>query len=180
AKAKAASTGTSTEIQQDDVQPSPNQPLLDKYIKVIEDNLGKDMLEASYINRLSKDVPTLVAKKDTYYKVAEFLKYNEQLGFDYLSSIHGTDYVTHMEVYVHLYSYKHNQPVALKVKIDREQPEIPSLAPLWKGANWPESETYDLLGVQFTNHPDLKRILLGEEWIGYPLRKDYQPYDEEV
>ncbi|MCX8003157.1 MAG: NADH-quinone oxidoreductase subunit C [Anoxybacillus mongoliensis] len=174
AKAKSADGG-----EEKEEKPSLNQPYLDKYVKVIEEHLGKDVLENAYINRLSKDVPTLVAKKDTYYKVAEFLKYNEQLSFDYLSELHGTDFQTHMEVYVHLYSYKNRQSVALKVKIDRDNPVIDSLVPLWPGANWPECEAYDLLGIRFEGHPQLIRIFLGENWVGYPLRKDYEPYDME-
>jgi NADH-quinone oxidoreductase subunit C len=159
---------------------SPNQQYLDKYRKVIEENLGTDILEDSYINKLSNDVPTLVAKRDTYFKLAQFLKYNELLSFEYLSVIHGTDFETHMEVYAHFYSYKNRQSVALKVKIDRNDPTIESLAPIWPGANWPECEAYDLLGITFTGHPDLHRILLGEDWVGYPLRKDYKPHDVEV
>ncbi|RAK20433.1 NADH dehydrogenase subunit C [Anoxybacillus vitaminiphilus] len=179
AKAKAAQAQASETPKQEE-KPSPNQVYLDKYVKVIKEHLGEDVLEDAYINRLSKDVPTLVAKKDTYYKIAQFLKYNEQLGFDYLSDLHGTDFQTHMEVYVHLYSYKNNQSVALKVKIDRDNPEIDSLVPLWPGANWPECEAYDLLGIQFKGHPNLIRIFLGENWVGHPLRKDYEPYDVEV
>jgi NADH-quinone oxidoreductase subunit C len=179
AKAKAAQEGI-TETPKQEEKPSPNQAFLDKYVKVIKEHLGEGVLEDAYINRLSKDVPTLVAKKDTYFKVAQFLKFNEQLGFDYLSELHGTDFQTHMEVYVHLYSYKKNQSVALKVKIDRDNPEIDSLVPLWQGANWPECEAYDLLGIQFTGHPNLIRIFLGENWVGHPLRKDYEPYDVEV
>ena len=68
-----------------------------------------------------------MVKKESYYKVAQFLKYNEQLGFDYLSELHGTDFETHMEVYVTLFSYKNRQSVALKVKIDRDEPTIESL-----------------------------------------------------
>jgi NADH-quinone oxidoreductase subunit C len=182
AKAKAAGAAKSGDVSPADTaeQPSANQPFLDKYRKVIEENLGPDVLEDSYINKLSKDVPTLVAKKDTYFKVAQFLKYNELLGFDYLSELHGTDFVTHMEVYVHLFSYKNRQSVALKVKIDRDEPTIESLQPIWAGANWPECEAYDLLGIKFTGHPNLHRIMLGEDWVGYPLRKDYEPYDVEV
>ena len=67
-------------------------------------------------------------KRKPITKVAEFLKYNEQLAFDYLSELHGTDFETHMEVYVHLYSYKNHQSVAFKVKIDRDAPMIDSLA----------------------------------------------------
>jgi NADH-quinone oxidoreductase subunit C len=179
AKAKAAG-GTAAPVEEAPSEPSVNQPFLDKYRKVIGDHLGSDVLEDSYINKLSKDVPTLVAKRDTYFKVAQFLKYNELLGFDYLSELHGTDFQTHMEIYVHLFSYKNRQSVALKVKIDRDEPIIESLEPLWAGANWPECEAYDLLGIKFTGHPNLHRILLGEDWVGHPLRKDYEPYDVEV
>ncbi|WP_461201749.1 NADH-quinone oxidoreductase subunit C [Anoxybacillus sp. TBDG-1] len=180
AKAAAAAKVKSADVAEEkEEKPSPNQPYLDKYVKVIEEHLGKDVLENAYINRLSKDVPTLVVKKDTYFKVAEFLKYNEQLSFDYLSELHGTDFQTHMEVYVHLHSYKNRQSVALKVKIDRDDPVIDSLVPLWPGANWPECEAYDLLGIRFEGHPQLIRIFLGENWVGYPLRKDYEPYDME-
>lgn len=179
ARAKAATSAKESNGAEEDV-PSPNQHYLDKYVKVIEEHLGTDVLEDFYINKISKHVPTLVSKPDTYYKVAEFLKYNEQLAFNYLSELHGVDYVTHMEVYVHLYSYPNRQSVALKVKIDRDNPEIDSLVSLWEGANWPECEAYDLLGIRFKNHPNLHRIFLGEDWVGYPLRKDYVPYDEEV
>mgnify|MGYP005839248431 CR=1 FL=1 len=187
AKAKAAAAaaskskgGTAKEEPKEEQKPSPNQPYLDKYVKVIKEHLGENVLEDSYINSLSKDVPTLVAKVDTYYKIAEFLKYNEQLGFDYLSELHGSDFETHMEVYVHFYSYKNSQSVALKVKIDRDNPVINSLQPLWEGANWPERETFDLLGITFKDHPNLTRIMLPDDWVGYPLRKDYEPYDVEV
>ncbi|EPR27980.1 NADH-quinone oxidoreductase chain C [Geobacillus sp. WSUCF1] len=159
---------------------SPNDPLLEKYVRIIHEHLGSDVLEDAYINRLAKDVPTLVVKKEAYYKVAELLKGHEQLQFDYLSELHGTDFQTHMEVYVHLYSYPNRQPVALKVKIERDNPEVDSLVPLWPGANWPECEAYDLLGIRFRGHPNLIRIFLGEQWVGHPLRKDYEPYDAEV
>jgi NADH-quinone oxidoreductase subunit C len=181
AKAKsAAGAKAGAEEPVEEKKPSPNQPYLDKYVKAITDNLGDDILEDSYINPLSKDVPTLVAKKESYYRLAEFLKYNELLGFDYLSELHGTDFQTHMEVYVHLYSYKNRQSVALKVKLDRDQPVTQSVQPLWAGADWPECETYDLLGIKFEGHPNLHRIMLGEDWVGHPLRKDYEPYDVEV
>lgn len=187
AKAKAAAAAAARakakpaeEEAPEELVPSPNQPYLDKYVRVIEEHLGKDVLEDFYINNLSKDVPTLVAKPENYYKIAEFLRYNEQLGFNYLSEFHGGDFETHMEVYAHLYSYNNRQSVALKVKIDREKPEVESLSKLWAGANWPECETYDLLGIQFKNHPNLYRIMLGDDWIGHPLRKDYEPYDVEV
>ena len=173
AAAKAKGAGAGTQVSKEEEKPSPNQPLLDKYIKVIEEHLGNEVIEESYINRLSKDVPTLVIKKEAYYKVAEFLKYNERLGFDYLSELHGTDFETHMEVYAYLYSYRNKQGLAVKVKLDRDQPKIDSIVSLWAGADWPECEAYDLLGIVFTGHPNLHRIMLGENWVGHPLRKDY-------
>lgn len=180
AKAKAANVEGATQLDEKEVKPSRNQPLLNTYVKVIEDHLGDQALEDAYINVLSKEVPTLVATQESYFKIAQYLKFNEQLSFDYLSELHGTDFETHMEIYLHLYSYKNKQSVALKVKIDRDQPEIQSVQPLWKGANWPEREAFDLLGIVFIGHPKLERIMLPDDWVGYPLRKDYEPYDVEV
>ena len=180
AKTSGASVPETGNTPEESKPSSENQPILDRYVKLIEIHLGNDALEESYINSMSKDVPTLVVNPDYYFKVAELFKHHEQLQFEYVSELHGTDYVTHMEVYVYLYSYALKQPAVLKVKLDRDHPVIQSLVPLWEGANWPECEAYDLLGIKFENHPDLKRILLGEEWIGHPLRKDYEPHDVEV
>ncbi|MCA0989007.1 NADH-quinone oxidoreductase subunit C [Guptibacillus algicola] len=184
AKAKAAAAAKAKakekEEEPEEVKPSLNQPILDRYLAIIRENLGDDLLEDAYINRLAKDVPTLVAKIDSYFKLAQFLKYNELLAFDYLSETHGTDFETHMEIYNHLYSYQNNQSVALKVKIDREKPVIQSITPLWTGANWPEREAFDLLGIVFEGHPNMTRIMMPDDWVGHPLRKDYEPYDVEV
>ncbi|MGE7906188.1 NADH-quinone oxidoreductase subunit C, partial [Peribacillus sp. NPDC094092] len=185
AKAAAAAAKNRTAVKENEEvnapgELSPNQSKLDKIVSAIESHVGQGALLEHYINRLSKDVPTLVANPDTYFSIAKFLRYDEQLNFSYLSELHGTDFETHMEIYVHLHSFKIDQSVALKVKLDRDSPVVQSLVPLWSGANWPECEAYDLLGINFYEHPDLKRILLGEDWKGYPLRKDYQPYDMEV
>ncbi len=187
AKAKAAAAAKAKAqkpVEEDEPvleeKPSPNQPLLDRYLHIIRENLGDDLLEDAYINRLAKDVPTLVAKRESYLQLAQFLKYNELLAFDYLSETHGTDFESHMEIYNHFYSYQNSQSVALKVKLDREKPEIDSLTPIWQGANWPERESYDLLGIVFKGHPNLTRIMMPDDWVGHPLRKDYEPYDVEV
>lgn len=154
--------------------PSPNQPLLDKYVNCIQSHLGKDCLEESYINKQAKHIPTIVVPLEKYYQVAELLKKHKDLDFNYLSELHGTDFETHMEVFVYLFSFKNHQAVILKTKLDQENPKVSSLVPLWEGANWPECEAYDLLGIQFEGHPNLHRIFLGENWKGYPLRKDYK------
>ncbi|OCA88413.1 NADH-quinone oxidoreductase subunit C, partial [Bacillus sp. FJAT-27986] len=185
AKAKAAAAAKTksklaekTSAPASEEAPSPNQSLLDTYRTILETNIGPEILEDAYINRLSKDVPTIVLKKEAYYRTLEFLRKNEQLKFNYLSEIHGTDFVTHFEVYLYLYSFPYQREIVIKVKVDREQPELESVVPLWIGANWAESEIYDLLGITFTAHPNLERILLGEDWVGHPLRKDYEQYDD--
>ncbi|PGW14878.1 NADH-quinone oxidoreductase subunit C [Bacillus cereus] len=178
AKTKGAEGKAEEEPKQE--EPSMNQPYLDQYVEVIKGEIGEDTLVDSYINKLSKDVPTLVAEPSKYYEVMELLRFHEGLAFDYMSELHATDFVTHMEVYVHLFSYGKKQSVAVKVKLDREEPQVESVTALWKGADWPEREAYDLLGIVFKGHPNLSRILMPDDWIGHPLRKDYEPYDVEV
>ncbi|PEJ09262.1 NADH-quinone oxidoreductase subunit C [Bacillus wiedmannii] len=178
AKTKGAEGKAEEEPKQE--EPSVNQPYLNQYVEVIKGKIGEDTLVDSYINKLSKDVPTLVVEPSKYYEVMELLRFHEGLAFDYMSELHATDFVTHMEVYVHLFSYGKKQSVAVKVKLDREEPQVESVTALWKGADWPEREAYDLLGIVFKGHPNLSRILMPDDWIGYPLRKDYEPHDVEV
>ncbi|MED2185328.1 NADH-quinone oxidoreductase subunit C, partial [Bacillus wiedmannii] len=180
ARAKTRGAEGKAEEEPKQEEPSVNQPYLNQYVEFIKGEKGEDALVDSYINKLSKDVPTLVVETSKYYEVMELLRFHEGLAFDYMSELHATDFVTHMEVYVHLFSYGKKQSVAVKVKLDREAPEVESVAALWKGADWPEREAYDLLGIVFKGHPNLSRILMPDDWIGYPLRKDYEPYDMEV
>ncbi|MFJ8355635.1 NADH-quinone oxidoreductase subunit C, partial [Bacillus paramycoides] len=178
ARAKGVVSKKEDEAKQE--EPSINQPYLNCYVEVVKEKVGEYALADSYINKLSKDVPTLVVEPSKYYEVMELLRFHEGLAFDYMSELHATDFVTHMEVYVHLFSYGKKQSVAVKVKLDREAPQVESVTSLWKGADWPEREAYDLLGIIFKGHPNLSRILMPDDWIGYPLRKDYEPYDVEV
>ncbi|OOR31558.1 NADH-quinone oxidoreductase subunit C [Bacillus cereus] len=178
ARAKGAVNKIEDEPQQE--EPSVNQPYLNRYVEIVKEKIGEYALVDYYINKLSKDVPTLVVEPSKYYEVMELLRSHEGLAFDYMSELHATDFVTHMEVYVHLFSYGKKQSVAVKVKLDREAPQVESVTPLWKGADWPEREAYDLLGIVFEGHPNLSRILMPDDWVGYPLRKDYEPYDVEV
>jgi NADH-quinone oxidoreductase subunit C len=180
AKAKAAGGGEAAGEAEAPKAPSKNQPYLDKYVRRITEKFGADVLEASYINELAKDMPTLVVKNEKWHDVAQFLKEDEQLAFDYLSNLHGVDYEDRMEVCYFLYSYKNRQSVAVKVKTDREQPTVSSVMDIWRGADWNERETFDLFGIHFPGHTNLSRILLPDEWVGYPMRKDYVQYDEEV
>ncbi len=177
AKLKGAKAAEPIETTDESI-PSPNQLILDFYTAIIKTECGNDSLEDTYINKLSKDVPTLIVNRESYLQVVTCLRNHPQLQFNYMSEIHGTDFLEHFEVYLYLQSLSFKRDVVVKVKIDRTEPEIESVTPLWPGANWAESEAYDLLGIRFIGHPDLKRILLGEEWKGYPLRKDYVQYDD--
>lgn len=112
--------------------------------------------------------------------VCQELQQNTATFFDMLSCVTGLDNGTEagtLEVIYHLYSIPFNHHLAIKVVLPRAQPQIHTVAHLWKTADWHERETYDLLGIHFINHPDLRRILLPADWEGYPLRKDYQPQE---
>ena len=107
----------------------------------------------------------------------EILHSNEQLYFDSLSCITGIDLgaeSSQMEIIYNLYSIPFDRHLMVKVLVDRMKPVISSVTSIWKAANWHEREVYDLLGIQFEDHPDLRRILLPADWEGFPLRKDYK------
>jgi NADH-quinone oxidoreductase subunit C len=106
--------------------------------------------------------------------ILPFLTEKKGEGFDTLLMITGVDYKDHLEVLYHLLSSGNNARLIVKTKTNEE---VDSVTSLWKGADWHERETWDLVGVKFKNHPNLKRILLAEGWIGHPLRKDY-PMDK--
>ncbi len=107
--------------------------------------------------------------------VAEFLHGDEALAMDWLACITGIDYVADNQLCAvyELRSSRHGHWFAVKVYVDRDGPRIPSVADLWPAADWHEREAWDLLGITFENHPDPRRILLPEDWVGHPLRKDY-------
>lgn len=107
-------------------------------------------------------------------QVAAYLKEAPGLEFNYLVSVTGVDYLDYFELIYHLVSMVHNHSAILKVKVyGREEPTVPSVAPVWKGAELQEREVYDLMGIHFEGHPNLKRVLLWDEFPGHPLRKDF-------
>lgn len=114
--------------------------------------------------------PMVIVKKEELLNVAKKVK---EMGFDHLSVITGIDYKDRFEVVYNFFSYKKKHNLVLKVVLEHDNPEIASLTSIWKSADWLERETYDLVGIRFTEHPNLKRILLPEGWEGHPLRKDY-------
>jgi NADH-quinone oxidoreductase subunit C len=112
--------------------------------------------------------------------ICDLLWRDPQTYFDSLSCVTAIDLgpeVGQMEVIYTLYSIPFHLTLHLKVLIDRDKPEVPSLSGIWKTADWHEREAFDLLGVQFVGHPNLTRILLPADWQGHPLRKDYVEQD---
>ncbi len=117
------------------------------------------------------DKPVFQVEPARLVEICQYL--HDEEGFDHLSLISGVDYQEYMEVVYHLWSVRDKKMIVLKVKLPRGQPEVDSLCGIWKGADWMERETYDLVGIIFRGHPNLKRILLPEGWEGHPLRRDY-------
>jgi NADH-quinone oxidoreductase subunit C len=108
-------------------------------------------------------------------ELAEFLLRDPAMQLDWLANLSGVDYVADekMCVVYDLYSFEHKHVFAVKVYSARENASIPSVADLWPAADWHEREAYDMFGIDFPGHPDLRRILCAEDWEGFPLRKDY-------
>ncbi|GAB5526417.1 MAG: hypothetical protein Roseis2KO_42890 [Roseivirga sp.] len=119
----------------------------------------------------------IVTSAGKLIELMEFLHADEHCYFDSLSCITGLDNGVEkatMEVIYQLYSIPCNHHLTIKVSLDRADPVIDSMTAVWKAADWHEREAFDLLGIQFNNHPDLRRILLPADWEGHPLRKDYE------
>ncbi len=120
------------------------------------------------------DDRAVIIKGDQILKVAGYLKNAPELAFDYLTDITSADYFDYFEVVYRLTSLGNNSTLVLKVRCyDREKPAVPSVTALWQGANFMEREIYDLMGILFPGHPNMKRIVLWEGFVGHPLRKDY-------
>jgi NADH-quinone oxidoreductase subunit C len=121
-----------------------------------------------------KQFLTVSIDKSDLSKLAGFLKSNSETGFDYLFCESAVDYNDHFEIVYHLESTQHRHQLVLKsIIIDRNNPEIDSVAGIWIGAEYHEREIFDLFGIKFIGHPDLRKIFLDNDWVGFPLRKDY-------
>lgn len=118
-------------------------------------------------------IPTVqLGDRTKLLEVAAFLQ--KDRAFEHLALITAVDYKTHLEMVYNFWSYSKNVPIEVKVRLDLKDAKIPSLTSLWATADWHERENWDLMGVTFDGHPDLRRILLPEGWKGHPLRKDYE------
>ena len=142
----------------------------------VKARIGEGLLESA----LEAKDPFLRVAPGGLAELCRFLRDDPGLRFEALSSLSGVDYRAEgqIEVVYHLYSYTHRHWVVLKVRTARDEPLLPSVESVWKAANWHEREVYDLLGVTFAGHPDLRRLLMPEDWVGHPLRKDFVEPEE--
>jgi NADH-quinone oxidoreductase subunit C len=102
------------------------------------------------------------------------LRYTEGLDFDYLFCVTCIDWKTHFTMVYHFSSTLHRHNMVVKAKIDRNNPEIETVSDIWRTAEMLEREVYDLFGVKFLHHPDLRRLIMPDDWEGWPLRKDFE------
>jgi NADH-quinone oxidoreductase subunit C len=144
----------------------------------IADQLRKRNGEDVILNIDEISTPNVIEiSPQNLIQVCETLHTHDTLYFDMLSCISGIDNGVEagtMEVIYNFYSIPFNQSLMLKVQLDRSKPVVDSIAGIWKTADWLERETYDMYGIHFDGHPDLRRILLPADWKGFPLRKDYE------
>ncbi|MFH1018398.1 MAG: NADH-quinone oxidoreductase subunit C [Pseudomonadota bacterium] len=144
--------------------------------KLIADRFGAAILEA----RLDAPQPWVNVAPGHLVEILAFLRDRPETKFDYLRAIAGVDYIqeNEFELVYFLFSYPHRHDLKVKVRISREVARIATAEGVWPAANWHEREIFDLLGIEFEGHSDMRRILLPDDWVGYPLRKDYKEQAE--
>lgn len=120
--------------------------------------------------------PWILVPPSAVVRMIEFLK--AECGVDYLANLSAVDYESSFAVVYQLRSLAAKFDVMLKTSLDKEAPSVPTISHIFGAADWFERESYDLLGIQFENHPDLRRIMMPEDWAGHPLRKDYTQPEE--
>ncbi|MBM4157575.1 MAG: NADH-quinone oxidoreductase subunit C [Ignavibacteria bacterium] len=119
--------------------------------------------------------PYIIVSAKEIDKICLFLRDEENLQFDYLSCLSSVDFDNdNLAAVYNLYSFVHNHKLNIKVIVPKSDPVIKTVSSVWNTANWHEREAYDLMGIIFDEHPDFRRILLPDDWEGYPLRKDYK------
>ncbi|MDA8404327.1 MAG: NADH-quinone oxidoreductase subunit C [Desulfobacteraceae bacterium] len=119
---------------------------------------------------------TAIVRKEDVFNICKFLRDDESLLYNFMMDVTAVDYIgkdPRFEVVYHLYSLKFNRRFRLKTRVSESDCSVDSIVALWPGANWFEREVFDLYGVVFNGHPELRRILLYEDFKGHPLRKDY-------
>ena len=141
-------------------------------LELIKSKLTDLKTEFSEVN----GTPAVITDSKTVINLCIILKSDSDISFDLVIDVFGVDNFqkqNRFEVVCSLYSTKFKDRIFVKIPLDSKNPEMPSLTAVWKGANWYEREAYDMFGIKFSGHPNLKRILMGDDWVGYPQRKDF-------
>ena len=149
-----------------------NREPADYSLQLLRENCADAVLDTL----LPQGDPTAIIRPEFLSKVIEFLKNDSRLKFDVLIDITALDYPERnprFDVVYHFLSLPFNRRLRLKVPVGGAEPMVESVTPWWGSANWLEREVWDMFGIRFAGHPDLKRILMYEEFQGHPLRKDY-------
>jgi NADH-quinone oxidoreductase subunit C len=142
-------------------------------VNLLKEKFSKEILCTVYF----RGDCTIIIKRDKAKEILKFLKETPSLDFDYLIDVTGVDYMgarqPRFNVVYHLMSIKNANRIRVKVEVPEEDCWVETVSDLWATANWHERECFDMFGIEFKGHPDLRRILMPEDWEGYPLRKDY-------
>jgi Ni,Fe-hydrogenase III component G len=148
----------------------------DEVLDGIKTNFKEDIVD--FVDKSSKRV-YIEIHPESLVRVASYVFKDLEARFHIAS---GLDARTHLEILYHFSVEQLNLLISLRVKLDKENPQVPSLAPVFKGASWIEREMHELLGIDFVGHPDLRRLLLADEWPEgvYPLRRDYKEWDKQA
>lgn len=147
----------------------------------VKSALGEDIRGSE----VSLGDPVLFVGPGSLHRTAEFLKNDPDLDFDYLSHITGADHLNEhreprFEAIYEFHSIDKNHSIRVRVGLEEDDPTIPTVSDLWKGALYPERELFDMFGFNVTGHPNLSRLIMPDEWEGHPLRKDYPLTTEDI
>lgn len=160
-------------IEQASVAPAPRRSVRYADASLLRSNFADTVVE---ITEAIGEI-TVVAKREGLIELLTYLRDDPKLRFNYLSDIGGLDLgefaAPRFALAYQLYSLEHSHRLRVKVFVNEEDASVPSVCRVWKTANWLEREIYDMFGVNFENHPDLRRILMPTDYEGYPLRKDF-------
>jgi len=139
----------------------------------IKESFPQAAEEAAKEGEYRDPAPVLTVPKESLAALCRLLRDDAALAFDYLMNLTAVDYKDRLVMIYQLYSMRHKHKLTLKAALPSDGLAIDSVTSVWKGADWLEREVFDLFGVNFTGHPDPRRILLPEDWVGHPLRKNY-------
>jgi len=151
--------------------------------RVVQEKFASEIITS----RLFRGERTIVVKKERIVEIATLLRDHPDTNYNYLSDLTAIDHLDHLEdgearyeIVYNMYSMATFNRFRLKARVDEDDPSIDTVEGVWASAGWNEREVYDLFGITFNNHSDLRRILMPDDWIGNPLRKDYPIGGEEV